>query len=86
MMMQMASCRLLRSKWRIRSPTGAANPDKPIAWGQISARGCGSQYDEGFDVHVQGKARSSNRAAPRGLIRGFANEEKAPPLPSYTER
>lgn len=86
MMKAIASCRLLRNRWKLRGPTGIANPDKAIAWGRISARGSSSQYDKGIAPQVEGKARSTNRTGPRGLIRGFAHEEQVPPLPSSSKK
>ncbi|KAG5492408.1 hypothetical protein GH5_01328 [Leishmania sp. Ghana 2012 LV757] len=86
MMMAITSCRLLRNKWNLRSPAGVASPNKSFTWGRISARGCGSQYDQGIHAHVEGKARSANRVAPRGPIRGFAHEKGTPHLPSNSKK
>lgn len=79
--------RALLSKWTVPSGRSkAVDPHRAVQWGRISARGSGSVYDQGVAAHIEGKERSVNRAAPRGLLRGFANEEQPPALPSSSKK
>lgn len=77
----------LRNRWKVRPPTSASTKvGNAITWGRISARGSACQYDQGVEAKVEGRSRSTNHAAPRGLLRGFAYEEQAPPLPSSSKK
>lgn len=74
------------SKWTVpASRRSATDPQHTVKWGRISAQASDSAYDKGTDPHVMGIKRSLNRAAPRGLLRGFANEEQPPALPSSSK-
>lgn len=79
--------RTLLRKWSVPTSAGKAeDPSRTITWGRVSARGTASAYDQGVEAHVSEKNRNVNRAAPRGLLRGFADEKQPPALPSSSKK
>ncbi|KAF8282319.1 hypothetical protein TcBrA4_0082260 [Trypanosoma cruzi] len=83
----MRPVRTLLSRWTVKPPKAlsgklhsSTQPQK-IRWGGVSGeKALSSIFDVSIQPHVEGKRRSMNHCAPKGLPHGFAQTGQPPTL------